>query len=821
MNVGTISDTESGLSQVLADIMGVEQVALDGHFFEDLGANSLLMAQFCARVRKQDGLPSVSIKDVYRNPTISSLATALADTAATPSRAVVLERTDESARVSRAQYFLCGMLQLLLFLGSSWLVVALVARGVGWLSEGSGFLDYYLRSAVLGCVLVAGLAILPIGAKWLLIGRWRPQQIRVWSLAYLRFWLVKTLIQKNILLVFLPGSPLYPLYLRALGAKVGRGVTIFSKHVPVCTDLLTVGDGVVIRKDTFVNCYRARAGQIQIGTVTIGKDAFVGEMTVIDIDTSVGDGAQVGHSSSLYAGQAVPGGELWHGSPAQRADVDYRMGESVACGTLRRALYVVRQLLYIVLLAAPLVLGSGYMLSVLAPRIGAYVSPEAADGATWTFCRDALIASLVLFVGVRLFGFIFMVTVPRILNVAIKPDKVYPLYGFHYFVHKVIRFSTNRKFFNTLFGDSSYIVHYLRGAGWDLSRAEQTGSNFGLVEKCENPYLCTVGSGTVIADGLSIVNADYSSTSFRLSKASIGARNFLGNNIVFPGGAKIGDNCLLATKVLVPIDGEVREGVGLLGSPSFEIPRSVERDLLVGHPRGTDQLRSRLAAKNRHNTAAMGVFLLTQWAYLFGALMLGSVIDAFSDSSAGQVIAVGVIFAELVFSVVYFAMVERLAILFSPLRPLHCSIYDRRFWRHERFWKVSMTAPYLQVFNGTPFKSIVWRMLGVRLGKRAFDDGCHFVEKTLVTLGDDVTLNVGSVIQCHSQEDGSFKLDGIKIGDRCTVGTGALVHYGVTMGDDVVLEADSFLMKGEEVPARARWGGNPAREMSDDNHQLG
>jgi hypothetical protein len=33
------------------------------------------------------------------------------------------------------------------------------------------------------------------------------------------------------------------------------------------------------------------------------------------------------------------------------------------------------------------------------------------------------------------------------------------------------------------------------------------------------------------------------------------------------------------------------------------------------------------------------------------------------------------------------------------------------------------------------------------------------------------------------------------------------------MGDGAVLAADSFLMKGEEVPANARWGGNPATEM--------
>ena len=91
--------------------------------------------------------------------------------------------------------------------------------------------------------------------------------------------------------------------------------------------------------------------------------------------------------------------------------------------------------------------------------------------------------------------------------------------------------------------------------------------------KHENPYLTSVGSGTMVADGLSIINADFSSTSFRVSRASIGPHNFLGNHIAYPSQGRTGDNCLLATKVMVPIDGEVREGVGLLGSPSFEIPR--------------------------------------------------------------------------------------------------------------------------------------------------------------------------------------------------------------------------------------------------------
>ena len=68
-------------------------------------------------------------------------------------------------------------------------------------------------------------------------------------------------------------------------------------------------------------------------------------------------------------------------------------------------------------------------------------------------------------------------------------------------------------------------------------------------------------------------------------------------------------------------------------------------------------------------------------------------------------------------------------------------------------------------------------------------------------------------MQCHSQEDFVFKCDRISIGSGCTIGTGVLMLYSTTMGDGSALAPDSFLMKGEEIPANAHWGGNPAHEM--------
>lgn len=801
--------TEQILAEILADILGAEQVSVDSNFFDDLGADSLLMARFCSRARKQLALPPVSMKDVYRHPTIRSLATALADTAPAPVDRPAQASIEIPKPASTLQYLVCGALQLLAFLGYSYLAAVIFLRGYEWISAGSGLIDMYLRSVLFGSFSFLGLCAVPIMAKWLLVGRWKKEHIRIWSLAYVRFWIVKTLIRANPLALYV-GSPLYVLYLRALGAKIGRDVVILSRHVPVCTDLLTIGDGTVIRKDSSFTCYRAHAGQIETGAITLGNNVVVGEAAVIDIEASLDDGAHLGRSSSLHTGQAVPEGEHWQGSPAQRAKADCRAVDPLNRGTLRKAVYSVVQLLEAVLVGFPLLIGGMALLREWIPQLAPLLDPGPPLFATWKFYVDALAASFVLFFGALLIGLLSMVTVPRLLNFAIKPDKIYPLYGFHYWAHRTIARITNVKFFVLLFGDSSYVVHYLRCLGYDLSHAEQTGSNFGTGVKHDNPYLCSVGRGTMVADGLSIVNADFSSTSFRVSRTSIGSHNFLGNHIVYPPEGKTGDNCLLATKVMVPVDGHVREGVGLLGSPSIQIPRTVQRDNSFDHLTSEHELPRRLSAKNKHNIMTMGLFLAVRWVHFFGLALLTASAANLYDSVGALAIALATVLS-LLFTVAYYTLVERALTAAIPVRPTFCSIYDPRFWRHERYWKVPQIE-YLAIFNGTPFKNVIWRMLGVRIGRRVFDNGCYLTERTLVTIGDDCTLNEGSKIQCHSQEDGSFKSDRSAIGAGCTIGVGALVHYGVTMGDGAVLAPDSFLMKGEEIPDHAQWGGNPARD---------
>jgi len=155
-------------------------------------------------------------------------------------------------------------------------------------------------------------------------------------------------------------------------------------------------------------------------------------------------------------------------------------------------------------------------------------------------------------------------------------------------------------------------------------------------------------------------------------------------------------------------------------------------------------------------------------------------------------------------------LLERASLAFRRLEPNIASIYDPYFSFHERHWKLS-ESPLTRLFSGTPFRTMMFRAMGMKVGAKVYDSSCSITERTLTEVGDYANLNEGCVLQAHSLEEGVFKSDTIRLGNACSIGPGAFVHYGVTMGDHVVLDADSFLMKGETLESYTGWRGNPAK----------
>ena len=584
--------------------------------------------------------------------------------------------------------------------------------------------------------------------------------------------------------------------------------------MPVCSDLISIGSNTIVRKDTVLNGYKAQNNYIHIGPVDIGDNAFVGEAAILDINTVMEDNTQLGHASSLHDGQRVPEGKHYHGCPAVETSADYCTVEPMTCSGLRRWTYAMIPVIF------------GFLIAPLFLLAGLYAFPYAYDylgGNTFAFqatAEDYLalafeVAWVTLALGVAgiVLGLVFIGTVPRFLNMFVEQNRTYVLYGFHYMIQKRIEAFSNSEFFNNVFGDSSAIVYYMRWVGWELNTIIQTGSNFGSDQRHDNPFMCDIGTGTMVSGGLKMINETMSASSFRLNTVKVHDNNYLGNYVHIPADSKIGENVLIGTKMLIPIDGPVRENVGLLGSPSFEIPRAAQRDLEMGQMDEETRLE-RLKAKNRYNFVSSVLFLLNNWFVLFLTIYIGLISILFTARYDLAALFLG---AVVTFFVVLFWMwfVERWSLKFGTLQPQICLLLDKYYWFHERHKLVSLLHNFEDLFAGTPFKNLISRLEGVKVGKKVFDDGFEFNEYTLIEIGDHANLNEVGLIQPHTLEEGVFKSDYVKIGEGCTLGCASNIHYGVTFGEYVVLDPNSFVMKGETADPDDTWQGNPARSIGD------
>jgi non-ribosomal peptide synthetase-like protein len=541
--------------------------------------------------------------------------------------------------------------------------------------------------------------------------------------------------------------------------------------------------------------------------VAIGSNAFVGEGSVLDIDTAMGDNTQLGHRSSLQSGQRVPDGKRYHGSPAVETSADYCPIEGKNGAALRGIIYVSLILGTLLLIAGPAVVILAYYVWDLycpSPLTTLYCPPISSISTPWL-----LALSSALFFGALGLGLAAVYVIPHLCMKVLRPGVTYTNFGFHYLLQSIVRGASNSGFFLSLFGDSSAITTYMRYVGWNLNTVYQTGSNMGSALGHDNPFLCNIGSGTMVSDGLSMINMHMSATSFRLAESKIGDNNFLGNAISYPPNGRTGPNVLFGSMTMVPIDGPVRENVGLLGSPPFEIPRTVNRDRDMNASFDEQTRLARLRRKNKYNFVTALLFLATNWIMLSAAFVLGRAAFASYDSFGIFAFFAGVVALAAV-GMAFIIVLEHAIMGFKRLKPQLASIYDPYFWWHERYWKLN-AFPVVTMFAGTPFRGMLLRAIGMKVGAKLFDYSAGIPERSLVEVGDYANLNEGCVLQAHSLEEGVFKSDYIRLGNRCSVGPGALVHYGVSTGDDVVLYADSFLMKGEVLDSHTGWCGNPAK----------
>ena len=139
-----------------------------------------------------------------------------------------------------------------------------------------------------------------IAFKWVVIGRYEPGVYPMWSAYHLRWWIVNQALRVAGRGVFAMHPALIRLYMRLLGAKVGKNVQV-NDHARLGEyDLLHIGDNCQIDKALVRGFCVERDGYFRLGRISIGQNTTINTYTQLAPGTVVADGQVLGPHASSY-----------------------------------------------------------------------------------------------------------------------------------------------------------------------------------------------------------------------------------------------------------------------------------------------------------------------------------------------------------------------------------------------------------------------------------------------------------------------------------------------------------------------------------------
>lgn len=200
-------------------------------------------------------------------------------------------------------------------------IEALEVLVLAWLCANAGLMLAVLCAPfVLLSGGVAGTAV-TVAVKWSLIGRYRRSEHPLWSSFVWRDELINTSQEQlagELLLRFALGTPLMSLYLRAMGARVGRGVWCETLAVTEY-DMIDLGDGAVLNRGSCLMTHLFHDRLLRIGPTQLAPGATLGPTAAVLPDTVVGAGTTVCGHSVVMRGEELPAGSRWQGVPVAPA----------------------------------------------------------------------------------------------------------------------------------------------------------------------------------------------------------------------------------------------------------------------------------------------------------------------------------------------------------------------------------------------------------------------------------------------------------------------------------------------------------------------
>jgi non-ribosomal peptide synthetase-like protein len=186
----------------------------------------------------------------------------------------------------------------------------LLAREFGW----------WWATAASGLVLLAAGAVagaIAVIAKWLVIGRIKAIEHPLWSSFVWRNEVSDTFVETVAGPWFAraaSGTPVMNLWLRALGASIGRGVWCETYWLPEA-DLVTLGRGATVNRGCVVQTHLFHDRIMRLDTVVLEAGSTLGPHCVALPAARIGAGATIGPASLVMRGDEVPASTRWQGNP--------------------------------------------------------------------------------------------------------------------------------------------------------------------------------------------------------------------------------------------------------------------------------------------------------------------------------------------------------------------------------------------------------------------------------------------------------------------------------------------------------------------------
>jgi non-ribosomal peptide synthetase-like protein len=133
-------------------------------------------------------------------------------------------------------------------------------------------------------------------------------------------------------------------------------------------------------------------------------------------------------------------------------------------------------------------------------------------------------------------------------------------------------------------------------------------------------------------------------------------------------------------------------------------------------------------------------------------------------------------------------------------------------WRNELAdtFVEALALPWLvRQCYGTPMLTLWLRATGARIGRGVWCETHWLPEADLVEIGPAATVNRGCVVQTHLFHDRLMRLEPVRIGAGATLGPHAITLPDTVIGTGTAVGPASLVMRGEALPERTRWLGNP------------